>query len=204
MKRILLVWAVILAGTQVFGGTLLVPSGGYTTIQTAINDANNGDTIIVAQGTYFENIDFSGKAITLRSSDPNDSDVVDATIIDGSCPNDPNFASVVTFITGEGPNSVLSGFTIRRGTGQSDPCGASWYWKGTDGGGVFCRPGKSPNFRKHLPRQLRRLVRRRCFRKTKLLTDNCKQHLQIKQMPTSRRSNIPRRPVLFKGNRQLD
>ena len=149
MKRILLFWAVILCGTQVFGGTLLVPSGGYTTIQTAINDANNGDTIIVAQGIYFENIDFSGKALTLRSTDPNDPDIVAATIIDGSKPNDPNIASVVTFTNNEGPNSVLSGFTIRRGTGQSDPCGASWYWKGTDGGGVFCREA-SPTITKNV------------------------------------------------------
>ena len=56
---------------------------------------------------------------------------------------------MVTFTNNEALNSVLSGFTIRRGTGQSDPCGASWYWKGTDGGGVFCR-NASPTITKNV------------------------------------------------------
>ena len=43
----------------------------------------NGDEVIVAQGEYFENINFNGKAITVRSTDPNDAGVVMATIING-------------------------------------------------------------------------------------------------------------------------
>ncbi len=41
----------------------------YCSIQTAIDNAVDGDEIVVAPGTYFETIDFLGKAITLRSSD---------------------------------------------------------------------------------------------------------------------------------------
>ena len=44
---------------------------GYS-IQTAINVASNGDIIVVHPGTYYENIDFKGKAIILRSKNPND------------------------------------------------------------------------------------------------------------------------------------
>ena len=55
----------------------------YCSIQTAINAAVNGDEVIVAEGVYFENINFNGKAITLRSTDPLNPAVVAATIING-------------------------------------------------------------------------------------------------------------------------
>jgi len=139
MRRFLLIVGIVLCQSQVWAQTLYVPSEEYSSIQSAIDDADNGETIIVSPGTYYENLNFLGKLITVRSVEPNDPDVVADTIIDGSYPVDPNIASVVTFVSGEDASSVLSGFTIENGTGQSDPCGASWYWKGTNGGGVFCR-----------------------------------------------------------------
>ena len=41
--------------------------GDYTTIQEAISASVNGDTILVDEGTYFENINFIGRAITIAS-----------------------------------------------------------------------------------------------------------------------------------------
>src|SRR5215475_1227989 len=47
--------------------------------QSAFNDATDGDMVLVAPGTYVENVNFGGKAITVTSeSGP------EVTIIDGS------------------------------------------------------------------------------------------------------------------------
>jgi parallel beta-helix repeat protein len=152
MKRFLLIAAFALCRTQVSAQTLYVPSGEYNTIQSAINDAIDGDTIVVSAGTYQENINFLGKAITVRSVDPNDPDMVAATIIDGSNPVDPNIGSVVTFNSGEDTNSVLSGFTITGGTGSWLPI--AWhlhqvYWNRC-GGGVVCYNMSEPTIIKNV------------------------------------------------------
>ena len=83
---------------------LAVPAN-YPTIQSAINAASNGDTVVVAPGTYVENINFNGKAIILTSSNG-----AAATIIDGN-----HNGTVVTFNHSETLSTVLSGFTIRNG-----------------------------------------------------------------------------------------
>jgi hypothetical protein len=87
------------------GGTINVPEN-QPTIQAAINAATTGDIIVVAPSTYFETIDFLGKGITLRSSG---GPLV--TIIDGQGVN----GSVVQCVNGEGPDTVLEGFTITGG-----------------------------------------------------------------------------------------
>lgn len=151
MKRLLIIAVFTLCWTQASAQTLYVPSGQYSSIQSAINGAGYGDTIVVAAGTYRENINFLGKAITLRSTDPNEPNVVAATIIDGSNPVDPNIGSVVTFNNGEDANSVLTGFTIQNGSGQTDPTVTWRIWKGNngDGGGALCS-GASPTITKNI------------------------------------------------------
>ena len=84
--------------------------GDYSTIQAAIDAAQGGDAIIVQPGVYIENINFLGKAITIKSIDPNASDIVTSTIIDGN-----QVATVVTFNHGEDSKSVLCGITVRNG-----------------------------------------------------------------------------------------
>lgn len=88
---------------------ILVP-GEQPTIQAGIDAANHGDVVIVAQGEYFETINFNDKPITVRSTDPTDPVVVMNTIINGT-----GFLHVVQCVNGEGPNSVLSGFVITGG-----------------------------------------------------------------------------------------
>jgi hypothetical protein len=79
----------------------------FSTIQEAIDSplVQNGDTVVVRAGTWYENINFKGKAIIVKSeSGPED------TVIDGQRIN-----TVVTFDSGEWTDSVLDGFTITNG-----------------------------------------------------------------------------------------
>jgi parallel beta-helix repeat protein len=88
----------------------ITSGGGYSAIQYAIDDAGSTDVIEVEQGTHYENLDFKGKAINVRSTDPNDPNVVAATIIDGN-----GAGNVVTFDSSEISTSVLEGLTITDG-----------------------------------------------------------------------------------------
>jgi len=120
-----LVLAICFISETVFGDTITVPKD-FSTIQAAIDASENGDQILVKNGLYVENIDFCGKGVTVKSeSGPNH------TFIDGN-----KKGSVVTFKNSEGPASVLSGFTVMKGSGTV----SGTY---TLGGGIYCE-GASP------------------------------------------------------------
>ena len=105
----------------------------FDTIQEAVDFTIPGESVIVLPGTYTGNgnrdIDFGGKAMTLRSTDPNDPNIVAATIIDANgTEGEPHRGFY--FHSGEVANSVLQGLTITNGyAGQ--------------GGGIYC-VGSSP------------------------------------------------------------
>ena len=84
--------------------TIHVPAD-QPTIQAAINAAVNGDTVLVSDGTYKENINFNGKAITVTSVNGPKVTTIDGGALD----------SVVSFRTNETAASVLNGFTITNG-----------------------------------------------------------------------------------------
>ncbi|MEJ2544663.1 MAG: hypothetical protein P8Y99_11400 [Calditrichaceae bacterium] len=92
----------------------------FAKIQDAINNSVDGDTIIVAPGTYFENVNFRGKNVLLTSHYLFDEDVsfINTTIIDGSNPQSADSASVLLFLSGEKNTAILQGFTITGGKGS--------------------------------------------------------------------------------------
>jgi parallel beta-helix repeat protein len=98
--------------------------GPKATIQAGLNAASSGDAVHVADGTYTgglnKNLDFGGKALTLRSEGG-----ARACIID--CESD---GRGFHFHSGESAGSVLQGFTVTGGNAD-------------DGGGILC-VGSSP------------------------------------------------------------
>jgi len=129
-RSLLTTLAVLLIATLLPAAIVHVP-GDQPTIQAGINAARNGDTVMIDPGTYFENINFNGKAITVISSSGPVS-----TIIDGG-----SLAPVVTFASGETPRSVLSRLTLQHGASTFD----SQY----DGGGIFIS-NSSPTISKNI------------------------------------------------------
>jgi hypothetical protein len=103
------------------------PACGYTSIQAALEQAGDGDEILVGDGDYRENIDFKGKAVHLLSVNG-----AAVTTIRAALPR-----SVVSFRNSEGPDAVLEGFTITGGIGSSFfmDGGESDSW----GGGILSR-----------------------------------------------------------------
>ena len=162
MKALTAVLAV-LAGIAVCQGRIItVDDDGpadFATIQAAIDDANDGDTVEIQAGTYTgegnRDIDFLGKAVTVRSTDPDDWALVRATVIDCQSRGRGFY-----FHSGEDANSVLAGLTITKGrnsvgggmyieyssplitncivTDNLAPTGGDLFG---DGGGIMCELG---------------------------------------------------------------
>jgi parallel beta-helix repeat protein len=100
--------------------TIHVPAD-ESTIQAGINAANNGDTVLVSPGTYNENLDFKGKAITVTTGATSFADAT--TVIVNGTTDGP----VVNFATNEPAGAVLNGFTLQGGHSNSQ----------TVAGGIF-------------------------------------------------------------------
>jgi len=107
----------------------------FATIQAAIDASSNGDVVLVRPGTYVENIDFAGRAITVRSDGDGDPETFDLasefTVIDGD-----GLDTTVTFCSGETALSRLVGLTVTNG----QDCEGAYQF----GGGVWCTDFSCP------------------------------------------------------------
>lgn len=131
-------------GNDDWDGTSPTYEGGIVgpkaTIQAGINVSVNGDTVIVADGTYVgKNLDFGGRVITLKSENGPDNCIID-------CQGQSN-RTVFYFHSGEDSNSVVEGFTITNGRGiLVQTSGFNW---ADYGGGIYCK-NSSPTIRNNI------------------------------------------------------
>ena len=113
----------LLPASAIAQNTWYVPDD-FPTIQNAIWGSWHGDTVIVRDGTYIENIRLDGARIVLKSENG-----FGTTFIEGLSGSG---RPIITAWNGETEETRVEGFTINHGS-------ASW------GGGIFCLDS-SPTF----------------------------------------------------------
>lgn len=114
-----MVWVVVCLAypsTQMGAQSVRSVPSQYGSIQSAIDVAQAGDTVLIAPGVYSERIDFHGKQITVQGDGP-------GAILDGR-----SVGPVVTFSSHELRSASLRHLTIRNGGAPQTQPGA---------GGIF-------------------------------------------------------------------
>jgi len=143
MKTYILFFMLLSIVSATYSTTIKVPED-YSTIQLAINAAQDGDTVLVARGTYAENINFRGKGIVLTSYFILTQDLEDitSTIIDGSQSEEPDTASCVLMYKpsqsfSDDSSAALIGFTLTggKGTKWNDEHNLGSFYR--EGGGIL-------------------------------------------------------------------
>lgn len=118
---------------SLFANTIIVKQNGtgdYIHIQSAIEASTHNDTVLVYPGTYYENVDYLGKNITLASLAITSGVISyrDSTIIDGHQSGSCVVSDIPT------TQARLYGFTIQNGSGKAY---TDDYGTLTRGGGIW-------------------------------------------------------------------
>ncbi len=125
MKNINLSLIVLLLSTQLIGQTTILVPEDFATISEALNNAEEGTTVLVAPGTYLENITWPNDVLEIKLMS---SGGRERTIIDGSL-NEKRVLTIGDWSSDIGPNTIIDGFTFRNGKGGIEIQGASPYLK---------------------------------------------------------------------------
>jgi hypothetical protein len=114
IQLILPIYLLLIANLNVSAVTVQIPAD-YPSIQEGINAAMDGDSVIVAPGTWYENLSISGKNIILGSwfLTTGDSTYISETILDG------NHSGRVLNISGVSAPARICGFIIKNGSSTS-------------------------------------------------------------------------------------
>ena len=141
-SAIVAILAIIPCAAMGWAATINIPAD-QPTIQAGIDAAGNGDTVLVAPGTFAENIHFRGKGIVVASRFilAGERAYIASTVITGGSPSHPDSASCVRITSSSAATTAdstaaLVGFTVTGGTGTlwNDEHGAGVY---REGGGIL-------------------------------------------------------------------
>jgi len=115
---LILVGIVLIISASIFSATINVPADSVT-IQAGINGAVDGDTVLVADGTYTgdgnRDIKFKGKNIVLKSINGPEATIINC---EGSEGGSENWHRGISINNGETEDAVVDGFTIMNGYDQ--------------------------------------------------------------------------------------
>ncbi|MHB8994362.1 MAG: right-handed parallel beta-helix repeat-containing protein [Armatimonadota bacterium] len=108
---VIALWVVVASTAE--AATRIVPTD-FPTIQGAVNASRSGDVVIVAPGTYSENVVIADKRLFLRSINSHNESTVAATIIDLTGRTGPGLE-----VKGSGAQgTTVSGFTVRNSAAE--------------------------------------------------------------------------------------
>ncbi len=122
--RTLMIFIFFIYANSISAAVINVP-GDQPTIQAGIDAASDGDTVLIADGTFTgegnRSIDFNGKAVEVASENGAENCIIDAQYSD----------RCFIFQNGETMNSIINGLSIRDGYMEF-------------GGGIHCSNNSSP------------------------------------------------------------
>jgi len=125
MRKLIILFSLLAAAYPSFGNTITAASGGAASVQSAVNSANNGDTVIIPNGKYnWTSAVTVSKFIKLEA----------ATLGGVTVTHNHPGGDLIDLTTSSAGHSVIAGINFLPGTANS----SSDY--------IYVRDGTNPQF----------------------------------------------------------